>query len=115
MTLKAALIKYLHQEALSTSKQTLIKAIEKKFSTWTGFTSRAVQKYIPDSAPETDKGHIKRQKQGIRSTKEKIKTVLESTETDRDLQPPINTVKENHIFAYHAALNPKDSTIYINS
>ena len=50
---------------------------------------------------------MKRQKQGIRSTKEKINTSLEQFDTNRYLHPPITTEKENHMFAYHATLNPK--------
>ena len=59
-----------HQAAVSPPKKTLLKAISNKtISTWPGFTKKAVQKYLPDLAPEKDKGHTKRQKQGIRSTK----------------------------------------------
>ena len=87
---KVSLIKYLHQAAFSPPKQTLLKATNnKQFSTWPGFTVREVQKYLPDLAPEKDKGHTKRQKQGIRSTKDKIKTALYILKTNRDLQPPI--------------------------
>ena len=115
ITSKAALIKYLHQAAFSPPKQTLLKAINnKQFSTWPGLTPRAVQKYLPDSAPAIDKGHIKRQKQGIRSTREKIKTVFDILETNRYLRPPITIDKENHLFAYHATLNPKNGTVYVD-
>ena len=61
--LKVALIKYLHQAAFIAPKWTLIKAIDNK-----QFSS-AVQKYLTDSAPVTDKGYMKQQKQGIRRTK----------------------------------------------
>ena len=62
MTSKAALVKYLHQAAFSPPKQTILKAINnKQFSTWPGFTARAVQKYLPYSGPATNKGHMKRQ------------------------------------------------------
>ena len=62
MASKTALIKYLHQAAFIPQKITIIKAIYKKFSSWPGSTSRAVQKYPPYSALETDKGHTKIQK-----------------------------------------------------
>ena len=115
MTSKAAIIKYLHQAAFSLPKQTLLKAINnKQFSTCPGFTARAVQKYLPDSALATDKVHMKIQKQVIWSTKEKIKTVLEILKTKRDLYLPITTDKDNHPFAYHATINPKDGTIYVD-
>ena len=57
---------------------------------------------------------MKRQKQGIRSTKEKIKTALENFDTNRDLHPSITIKKENNIFAYHATLSPKNGTIYVD-
>ena len=39
----------------------LIKAIKNnQLTTWTGLTETAVDKYFPDSSPETDKSHMKR-------------------------------------------------------
>ena len=67
------------------------------FPTWPIIIDRAVQKYLPELAPATYKGHTKRQKQGIRSTKEKTKTALDKFEINRDLYLPITTNKENHI------------------
>ena len=108
MTSKEPLIKYIHQAAFSPPKQTLLKAISnKQFSTWPGFTAREVKKYLPESAPAIDKGHTRRQNQGIRITKEKTKTALYILDTNRDLHPPITTDKENKLFAYYANLNPK--------
>ena len=71
-------------------------------------------KYLPDSALATDKGHMKRQKQVIQSTKEKIKTALEILKTNRYLHQTITTDKENHLFAYNVTLNPKNGTIYVD-
>ena len=51
--------------------------------------------------------HMKRQKQVIRSTTDKIKTALYILDTNRDLHPPIIIEKENHLFAYYATLNQK--------
>ena len=77
MMSKANLIQYLHQAAFSPLKATLLKAVHNnQFVTWPGLTVKSVKKYLPDSSPATDKGHMKRQKQGIRSTKEKIITAL---------------------------------------
>ena len=68
-TTKAELIKYLHQAAFSPVKATWKKAIEKgHFATWPGITVEAVDKYLPRSSPATDKGHMSRQQQGMRST-----------------------------------------------
>ena len=68
-TTKAELIKYLHQAAFSPVKATWKKAIENgHFTTWPGLTPEAVEKYLPRHSPATDKGHMARQKQGIRPT-----------------------------------------------
>ena len=69
MTSKESLIRYLHQCLFSPTKKTLVKAIENnQLTTWPGLTSDAVRKHLPDSSPATDKGHMKRQRKGIRST-----------------------------------------------
>ena len=52
-----------------------------QLETWPGLTTEAVQKYLPDSFPGTDKGHMKRQRKVIRSTKDKINDALEHIET----------------------------------
>ena len=59
-------------------KLTLLKAIKNnQLATWPGLTTEAVQKYLPDSCPATDKGHMKSQRKGIISTTDKIKYALE--------------------------------------
>merc|ERR1712177_29535 len=68
-TTKAELIKYLHQAAFSPVKVTWKKAIENRHvTTWPGLTVEAVEKYLPRHSPATDKGHMSRQPQGVRST-----------------------------------------------
>ena len=69
MTSKQALIKYLHQCLFSPPKSTLVHAIEQNyFPTWPGFTAAAVKRYLPETSPATDKGHMRRQRKGLRST-----------------------------------------------
>ena len=59
----------MHQAALSPVKTTWKKAIEDgKFATWPGLTVEVVEKYLTRHAPATDKGHISRQRKGIRLT-----------------------------------------------
>ena len=90
MTSKVRLVQYLHQAAFSPPKATLIKAVHNNpFVTWPGLTVKAVQKYLPESSLATDKGQMKRQKQGIRSKKEKIMTALSTIETAKDINPPM--------------------------
>ena len=67
--------------------------------------SASRSKNLPDSAPAAEKDNMKRQKQVIRSTKDKIKTALEILDTHRYIHPPIAIDKDNRLFAYHATLN----------
>ena len=70
MTSKEEVIKFLHQCLFCPTKSTLLKAIKNnQLTTWPGLTAEAVEKYLPESCPATDKGHTKRQQKGIRSTK----------------------------------------------
>jgi hypothetical protein len=86
LTSKAALIKFLHQCLLSPPKTTLLKAVENnQLPTWPGLTTAAIKKYLPETSPATDKGHMKRQRKGLRSTKEKVQEALNIIEIERDM------------------------------
>ena len=99
MTSKASLVQCLNQAAFSPPKATLLKSVNNnQFVTWPGLTVKAVKIYLPDFSPATDKGHMKQQKQGIRSTKEKIMMALSTIETARDINPPIEKETQNQIF-----------------
>ena len=124
MTIKEALIRYLHQCLFSPTKKMLVKAIENnQLTTWPGLTAEAVRKHLPDLAPATDKGHMKCQHKVIQSTtkiplrktrKERIKDALEKIELDRDINPPQENEKNNQIFCYKGGINTKDGTIYVD-
>ena len=92
-TTKADLIQYLHQAAFSPVKKTWIKAINNgQFATWPGLTKEAVQQYLPESSPATDKGHTKRQRKNIRPTKKeengkRAAEELNSKKTAEDMHP----------------------------
>ena len=52
-------------------KETFVKAVRSgNYATWPKLTVNLIHKYMPDS-DETSKGHLKGQRQGIRSTKQK--------------------------------------------
>jgi hypothetical protein len=85
-------VQFLHQCLFSPPKITLLKAIENnQLATWP-LTAEAVKKYLPDKSPATDKGSMKRQRQGIRSKKtqrrQQLAAHLETIETIRDFHPP---------------------------
>ena len=116
MTSKRALIKYLHQCLFCPPKTTLLKAIRNnQLTTWPGLTAAAVEKYLPDHSPATDKGHMRRQRKGIRSTQTKVETELERIETERDYHPPGEQEKFNQIFCYAGVIDKKDGTIYVDN
>ena len=41
-------------------------------------------------------------------------TALSTIETARDINPPMEKETQNQIFVYHAVLEPKVGTIYVN-
>ena len=118
MTSKRDLITYLHQCLFSPPKRTLLKAIHNnQLVTWPGLTTKAVSKYLDDDSPATDKGHMKRLRQGIRSTKVKdpnITYITELAALSADMNPPKTTEEFNHLFCYTGQVNNKDGTIYVD-
>ena len=81
-------------------------------ATWPGLTAEVVQKYLPDSCPATDKGHMKRQQKGIGSTKDKIKDALEKIKTARCMNPPEEKERMNRIFMTLGYVDKREGTIY---
>jgi len=78
-------IRYLHAAAGFPVKDTWIDAVNNgHYSTWPGLTAKAVKKHFPESV-ETQKGHMKKQRQNVRSTKQKVVVdeVSERTELTR--------------------------------
>ena len=114
MTSKGSLIKYLHQCLFSPPKATLLKAIKnKQFTSWPGLTEKAVQAYLPQSSPATDKGHMKRIRKGIRSTQTRKETEQEVREQAEDMNPAKEANDYNHLFAFVGSYDPKDGSMYI--
>jgi hypothetical protein len=64
-------------------KETFAKAVcNGNYATWPKLTVTLINKYMPD-ADKTAKGHLKGQRQGIRSTRQKAVTALIKTEEAR--------------------------------
>jgi hypothetical protein len=81
-------ITYIHAAAGFPVKETWMDAIKAgNFISWPSLTTSAVQKHFPDSN-ETQKGHMKKQCQGVRSTK-----IKENTRSENE-NIPVNTVTE---------------------
>ena len=65
-------IRYLHASAGFPTKTTWLKAIRcGNYSTWPLINVKNVHKHFPESE-ETQQGHMRNQRQGVRSTKQKI-------------------------------------------
>ena len=63
------IVRYYHAAAGFPTKPTWIKAINnKQYASWPGLTSEMVQKYYPESE-ESLKGHARKVKSGLQSTK----------------------------------------------
>lgn len=77
-------IRYLHAAASYPAKETWIKAITTgNCITWPGLTAEAVRKHFPKS-DETQRGHMKRQCQGVRSTKERKEEEHQDASTTKE-------------------------------
>ena len=87
-------VRYLHAAAGFPTQETWIKAIKKgNYNTWPTITPTVVRRHFPES-DETQKGHMKRQRQGVRSTR-----VREETEPDL---PAIPKAKDIYIKIHNA-------------
>ena len=62
----------MHAAAGFPVKETWIRAVRAgNYTTWPGLSVKSIQKYCPYDAEETLKGHMRGQRQGFRSTKER--------------------------------------------
>ena len=85
------IVRFLHAAAGFPTKRTWLKAIRKGFySSWPGLTAKTVEKYFPESE-ETQKGHMRSIKAGIRSTKKPIQqSMQEGTPIEEEEEVPRN-------------------------
>jgi hypothetical protein len=76
-------IKYLHAAAEFPVEKMWIDAIKHgNFLTWPGLTTATIRKHFPD-LDKTQQGHMKKQCQGVRSTRTKITTNKEGTHQNK--------------------------------
>ncbi len=80
---------YLHAATGFPVKETWLDAIKAgNYVTWPGLTTTAVGKHFPDS-DETQQGHMKKQRQGVRSTKQNV---------DKEQRTTSNTKKMHNVY-----------------
>ena len=82
-------IRYLHTATGFPVKETWLDAIKAgNYVTWPGLTTTAVGKHFPDS-DKTQQGHMKKQRQGVRSTKQNV---------DKEQHTTSNTKKMHDVY-----------------
>ncbi len=75
-----SVIRFLHAAAGFPVKATWITAIKNgHYASWPNLTAELVEKYFPESVA-TQKGHLKKQRQNVRSTKVKLESEPDETE-----------------------------------
>ena len=116
ITSKGYLIQHLHQCLFCLPKQTLIKDIKNnQLAMWPGLTATGVEKYLPGSSPSIDKDHMKRQRNGIRTTQDKLKEKSEVIDMEQDTHPPVERENTNKIFTSISAVDKKEGKIYVDN
>ena len=117
-----ARVKYLHQCLFSPPTTTLISAIHNnQLSKWPGLTESAVRRYLQE-APATSKGHMKRPRQGSRSTRPKekrpkqvIKELRQGLHRVLDKPETPDTAAAHHIFCYAALADKHANILYLDA
>ena len=93
---KAESIKYLHAALGFPSKETLLAASRLGFLTsWPGLNVTSINKHFPESV-ETQKGHMKHQRQGVRSTKTQQLQADATTQEQVELEKQLKALKQKH-------------------
>jgi len=93
-------IQYLHEAAGFLVESEWIKAIKAgNYVTWPELTAEAVHKHFPES-DETKKGHMKQQRQIVRSTK--VKQNATDNQDKEDQNKPQAKLKDVYVKIYFA-------------
>ncbi len=90
-------VRYLHACAGFPTKATWIKAIRAgNYASWPHLTVKAVQQHFPES-DETQQGHMRSIKQGIRSTKEKKRSIEVETVEGKTVTIPLKKHHDDYV------------------
>ena len=99
-------VKYMHQAMCSPRQSTLLNAAKLNFLKEAPHLSvRAITKYLPP-APATAKGHMKRPRQGLRSTTPKPRPTRAPT------SPPKHEEGVAHVFCFGAFADKNTGVVY---
>jgi hypothetical protein len=88
---------YYHAAAGFPPKETFPDAVQaRNYATWPGLTTPLVNKHFPDSN-ETQKGHMKGQRQGVQSTKQKALDYIVAKEQNIEIESGTENAPHSHI------------------
>jgi hypothetical protein len=88
---------YYHAAAGFPPKETFRDAVQAgNYATWPGLTTQLVNKHFPDSN-KTQKRHIKGQRQGVQSTKQKALDYIVAKEQNIKIKPGTENAPHSHI------------------
>ena len=106
------LAKYYHQCLLSPPKLTLLQSINNQpLRTFPGLTYGLISKHLPPSTA-TDKGHMKRRKQNIRSTRSNKTDIQHAKFEVMDMHPPQQMCAALDMFCFAALADANEGTMY---
>ena len=106
------LAQYYHQCLLSPPKATLLRAINNQpLTTFPGLTYDLISKHLPPSTA-TDKGHMKRRRQNIRSTRSNKDAVTQAKYEASDMNPPQQMCSALDMFCFAALADANEGTMY---
>lgn len=115
-TAQPELAKYLHQHQIifSLPKITLLKAINNhQLDSFPGLTYDLINKHLPQSTA-TEKGHMIRTRQGLRSTRADREGILDARKLVDNMNPTeqICTAVDNEMFYFAALADQNENPIY---
>ena len=113
-TSKPELARYLHQMLCSPPKSTLLKVIRnKQLESIPGLTYKLIAQHLPPSMA-TEKGHMVRTRQGLRSTRSDRQATLDARKMVDDMMPPEHacTAEDDEMFCFAALADQNEHTMY---
>ncbi len=88
---------YYHAAAGFLPKKTFLDAVRTgNYTTWQGLTTQLINKHFPDSN-ETQKGHMKGQRQGVQSTRQKALEYIIAREQHNKIKPGTEDAPKSNI------------------
>jgi hypothetical protein len=104
---------FVHQALCSPPVTSLLRALErsKELATIPGFTLRLVRTHLPRSTA-TNKGHMRRHRQGTRSTRSLQPAILEARRQVNELLPTKEICAKHNIFCFAALADLNTGPMY---